>query len=167
MLVMDGVAMELSLLRSHAVEIVNMSDGDAARAEMERVMAVHDVLRQAEEDLCRMTGRAVKVLIVPDRRRLEKWTMDELLKVMCDSLVVSVGFIKQHDRKRPKPTMREVFAHVAYSHLNKSNNEIGEFLGGFDHSSVVSFRQNALKRIEVRDEVFMNYWGPVKRELGV
>lgn len=65
-----------------------------------------------------------------------------------------VGF----NRKRELTIPRQVFIYVACMYSKNTLVEIGELMGGRDHTTIIHARDTASRHLSTRDPVFMNYW---------
>jgi hypothetical protein len=80
---------------------------------------------------------------------------------LYDDLLLSVGSsddITLASRKKKKVILRQIFCLIARKYTPYSLNDIGIFLGGRHHTTVMSSVRTAKTLISVNDQIFMEYW---------
>lgn len=72
-----------------------------------------------------------------------KTHMKHLAKAVAVRHCVTYDEIVGESRVRSIFKPRAMFCHIAYEHLGKSTTQIGRFLGGRDHTTVIHARRRA------------------------
>ena len=70
---------------------------------------------------------------------------DILVKKICDYLNLPVGWVISNSRKREYSEARHIICDMLYHDMHLTQKEIGELLGGRDHTTVIN-SINAIKR---------------------
>ncbi len=74
--------------------------------------------------------------------------MSKLLQIVSHQFGVSVDLLKGHKRQRKIVEPRQIFCYIAYYELGMTYKEIGAFLGGRDHTTIIHAVLNAVPIIE-------------------
>jgi chromosomal replication initiation ATPase DnaA len=85
-------------------------------------------------------------------------TLEEIFNETCVILEFHPDQIKTKSRKKQYVIVRSIFCYVCCFYTNYSLKEIGWFLNGRDHTTVMSNRENAREFIKTKDKDFMERW---------
>ena len=129
---------------------------------------IQSILAGAEEQIYNVIGIDVKLSISPPPPLEKKaFGIDELIhnaaKKFCKVWNVNVDDVFNGTRKRELVAMRQIiFYYIRETYPSISLTSIGEHLGSYDHSSVMHNIRAAKDFIGGNDEIFNNYFEPVK-----
>lgn len=76
-------------------------------------------------------------------------THEKIIKLVCQEMGVTEEQVKGKLRTRTIALARQMAAYLLWKHTNFSLTEIGQIMGGRDHSTVIHSRDNILGCIEI------------------
>lgn len=88
--------------------------------------------------------------------------LSEILAECCEICQQNLERVKTADRSGPLVLCRVLFCHVATQYKIYSLKEIGEAIGGRDHTTVIHSRERAKSWLDINDTKFMIIWEKYK-----
>lgn len=85
-------------------------------------------------------------------------TLDEILAEICEIFRVNIVDAKRQCRLRTLVRARKIFCYVAYKLTPSTLREIGEALGGQNHTTVLYNKEDVAGKLKVKDPDFLKYW---------
>lgn len=79
----------------------------------------------------------IEIEIKDTAPRLRTYTMNSLAKAVCTVFSVSKDEFFSHNRPVWLTTPRHVFYYLAYRHCHQSTTQIGKFMNGRDHTTII------------------------------
>lgn len=83
-------------------------------------------------------------------------SLEEILEDCCDILGQDLEMVKSPQKHQKLVICRTIFCWAACKYKRYSLNEIGEALGGRDHTTVIYSREKAKSFLSVNDDKFMD-----------
>jgi len=85
---------------------------------------------------------------VPRPTHSKKIRIDRVARVVAKYFSLSVADLKSDSRRRHIATARRILVYLAREHCEKSFSQIGKFLGGRDHTTVLYNHQKAIELLK-------------------
>lgn len=86
------------------------------------------------------------------------FTAEEVMSDVAGVFKIEERRFKGFNRKREYTIPRQIFIYVCCMYCKDTLIEIGELMGGRDHTTIIHARNSALRHLSTYDSVFMNYW---------
>lgn len=126
---------------------------------------IGSILTKAENEIEHLTGLILTVEVATDRIKLddEQELIKTYVKKFCEIWHVDAADLYKRDRKPSLVTMRFILFHFLKTKFKKlSYSCIGKHFNNLDHSTIVYGVMNSSKFLKTKDELFMNYYNPIK-----
>lgn len=129
---------------------------------------IQSILHRAEENIYTATGFNVKVVLNDEQLNLKPGVgIDDLINT-CTKALCSIWEVSQYDifdntRKREKVAMRQiVFHYIKHKYPSIALATIGDYFGGYDHTTIIHNIAKAKGYIGNDDPIFNSYFEPIK-----
>lgn len=107
----------------------------------------------------------LKKHIEPEPKKFDqKPSLREILTEVCKIFEVDPEKIRQHHKKKTLAIPRMIFSYVACMVTDNTLYDIGDFLDGRHHTTVMHHRETARSFIRNNDYEFMQYWNHYRNE---
>lgn len=125
-------------------------------------LVIQCIIDRAEEQIKDATGETVKLEL-----RLECFDdnnpLDKIALLFFKIWGILPDELKEHSRRNIVVTRKQVFATIARdSYPVPTLEELGNYLGGYDHASVINWLKTAKYHLEKKDRLFLSIYEPVK-----